>query len=155
MIMNILKSEELSVAEKERKINAMNALYVEKIKEAAKKGPDPPAEVEKKEEEEDDGTNTMLIIIAVVALVVACVAVVVGCVMLRKYKQATHVVDISLKSQEEMRAAADQIQQANDGMTVVIGQPVAASTQAGAQQGVPQAVKGASTGTLSTLNKDS
>lgn len=144
MIMNTLTSNSLSLAEKERIINQLNMEYVLKIKEAAKKGPDPP-EKEKKEEEKDDG-NTVLLVIAIVALVVACLAMVFGCIMIRKYKRATEIVDISCKTPEEIRAAAEQLQ-TSDNMTVVIGQPVAGERGAitgGAPQGVPQALKGAS-----------
>lgn len=143
-IMDTLKDKSISLAEKERKINDLNMQYVAKIKEAAKLGPDKADDSEDKDESGFDAS--LLLVIAIVALVIACSAIVIGCYLVRKYKRAaTPVMDLSVKTPEEIRQAAEQLQQANDSMTVVIGQPVAGSTQGaatGQTQGVPRAQKG-------------
>lgn len=146
-IMATLKSGK-TLGQKEKEVNQINEEYVTKIEQAALLGPDPPQE-EKKKDEEDGPSKNVLLIIAIVALAVAVIAVVGGCYLVRKYKKAsaTVVKDLSVKSAEDIRAAAEQLQQANDNMTVVIGNPVpgggttGSTTQGAATGGVPQAPK--------------
>eukprot|EP00746_Dinoflagellata_sp_MGD_P159519 gnl/MRDRNA2_/MRDRNA2_86721_c6_seq1.p1 gnl/MRDRNA2_/MRDRNA2_86721_c6~~gnl/MRDRNA2_/MRDRNA2_86721_c6_seq1.p1 ORF type:complete len:563 (+),score=77.00 gnl/MRDRNA2_/MRDRNA2_86721_c6_seq1:53-1741(+) len=125
-IMKVVKSGK-NGAEQEREIGRINEEYVEKIRESGKRGPEDDTGSQSPQQEEGDESNVYFII-AVAAVVVALISVCAAVWAVRSRRKGPRVIDMSVgqspTSAAEIQRRADELRQANDAMSVVVGQPV-------------------------------